>query len=665
MPFASPIRTPRISTKPLYDEAAALYAVGQFQKVIEFADALTQRGPSTFQTQAAMLKGESLLMLKDYANADAVFATLEQSALSDEQRLHLHFRRGQCAYFSGDYATAESRLADVVKNALRGDPTLSEAAFLLGDAQLQQGQDAEAEATLKDYLAATSAAPTDRQHEALFKLATAQQRLHEDAAAAETLHGLMGGGGVTNDDFSSSWSQRASLQYAQLAFQRGDAATATQSLQKLLATNPDSTIAAPALYLLARIEMTGSPEQNDQAAAHLQQLLQAAPHDPLVEDATFVRGIALKNAHHPEAAERQFTTYLHTYPTGKFATDARHQRAAALTAIGKPAQAAEAIRLLTDLANSSARSDSILYDLAWAYRAANDTPNAITTYQTLLKEFPAADDSTPARIELAQLLYTQQRYTDAQELLHPTLADGHAGPHLHNLALYWTASCAARLGDDARAATLFDNFLAAAPNDPLVPDALGEAGAAYANLGKFPEAERRQRQVLTQFANTPAATLATIRLGEVQNQAGDYATAAATFTQWLSDHPTDPLAARAHFGIGWSLENRNQLDQARAQYTQALADNSEIAARAQFQIGETWFTQKQYDLAAKELLKVDILYRAPQWSARALYEAGRAFEQLHDPASAKQQYQATLAKYPTSDIAPLAQKHLDALATAR
>jgi TolA-binding protein len=650
----------------LYDEAAALYGTGQFSKVIEFADALTQRGPSTFQSQAAMLKGESLLMLKEYAKADAVFASLEPSATSDEQRLHLQFRRGQCDYYAGDYASAESRLAEVAKDALHGDPALREATFLLGDAQLQRGHDAQAEATLKDYLSAAGAAPADRQHEALFKLATAQQRLHEDAAAAETLHGLMDGGGAEQTgDLRSAWSQRASLQYAQLAFQRGDADTAAQSVQKLLAATPEAAIAAPALYLLARIEMTGTPEQNDQAAGHLQQLLQKDPHDPLVEDATFVRGIALKNAHHPEAADRQFTVYLHTYPAGKFATDARHQRAIVLTAIGKPAQIAEAVHLLNDLAKSS-RSDAVLYDLAWAYRAGGDTPNAIATYRALLTDYPAGNQSTPARIELAQLLYTQQNYTEAQALLRTALADERAGPQLHTLALYWTAACAARLGDDAHAAALFDNFVAAAPQDALVPDALGESGTAYANLGKFPEAERRQRQVITQFPNTPAATLATIRLGEVQNQAGDYPAAAATFTHWLADHPTDPLAARAHFGIGWSLENRAQLDEARAQYTQVLAlDSSETAARAQFQIGETYFTQKQYELAAKELLKVDILYRSPPWPARALYEAGRAFEQLHDPARAKQQFQATLTKYPAADIAPLAKKHLDALATAQ
>ena len=68
------------------------------------------------------------------------------------------------------------------------------------------------------------------------------------------------------------------------------------------------------------------------------------------------------------------------------------------------------------------------------------------------------------------------------------------------------------------------------------------------------------------------------------------------------------------------------------------ADNGETlsAPCGSFQTGETYFAQKQFELAAaRELLKVDILYSVPQWSARALYEAGRAFEELHQTSTGR------------------------------
>jgi TolA-binding protein len=168
--------------------------------------------------------------------------------------------------------------------------------------------------------------------------------------------------------------------------------------------------------------------------------------------------------------------------------------------------------------------------------------------------------------------------------------------------------------------------------------------------------------VLKEFPRTPAAKVALLRFGEAQNQGAEYDAAAKTFDRWLSENANDPLAPRAHFGIGWSLENRGKYDEARDEYAKVIAaDNGITAARAQFQIGETYFAQKQFDAAAKELLKVDILYTAPEWAARALYEAGRAFEQTRDLDRARQQYRDCVKKYKTSDVAPMAQKRLEAL----
>jgi TolA-binding protein len=195
-----------------------------------------------------------------------------------------------------------------------------------------------------------------------------------------------------------------------------------------------------------------------------------------------------------------------------------------------------------------------------------------------------------------------------------------------------------------------------------VPDALSEAGAAYAQLDQLDKAKQRQDQVLKDFPETPAAKIALLRLGEAQNQGTEYDAAAQTFARWLKQYPQDAMKPRADFGAGWSLENRAQFAEARAAYEKVIAaDNGVTGARAQFQIGETYFAQKQYEAAAKELLKVDIQYAAPEWAARALYEAGRAFEQLKEPGRAKEEYRACVKKYKKSDVAPLAQKQLEAL----
>jgi TolA-binding protein len=78
-------------------------------------------------------------------------------------------------------------------------------------------------------------------------------------------------------------------------------------------------------------------------------------------------------------------------------------------------------------------------------------------------------------------------------------------------------------------------------------------------------------------------------------------------------------------------------------------------------MGECYFAEKHFDRAAAELLKVDIVYGYPKWSARALYEAGRAFEQLNEADQAKAQYELCIKKYKDFDSSALAKKRLKAL----
>jgi TolA-binding protein len=412
---------------------------------------------------------------------------------------------------------------------------------------------------------------------------------------------------------------------------------------------------------MARVEMDSG--KFAEAARRLEQLMKAYPKHALAEDAAYVRGICLKEAKQPAEAQKQFAAYLNAHPGGRFAAEARHQGAVSMAAMGKTA---DAVKGLTELASrKETRNDGVLYDLAWAYRGGaggGDAKKAMETYQALLKEFPRGAKAGAARVELPELLYAEKRYKESAELLQAAVADASVTGRLKSLAQYRLGYSYSRLGEWAKAAATFDAFVKGAPDDPLAGDAISEAGAAYASLGKFDEAKRRQARVVKDFPNTAAAKVALLRFGETQNQNAEYQAAAETFASWIKANPKDGMLPRAQFGLGWSLENRGKLAEARAEYAKVIAaDNGATGARAQFQIGETYFAEKQFDVAAKELLKVDILYASPEWAARALYEAGRAFEQTKEIDRAKQQYRDCIKKYKDSDVAAMAGKRLEAL----
>ncbi|MFT7490174.1 MAG: TolA-binding protein, partial [Candidatus Promineifilaceae bacterium] len=117
---------------------------------------------------------------------------------------------------------------------------------------------------------------------------------------------------------------------------------------------------------------------------------------------------------------------------------------------------------------------------------------------------------------------------------------------------------------------------------------------------------------------------------------------------------------RAHLGLGWALENKKQYIDALVAYAMVLKTKTidETAARAQFQIGECHFAMKDYDMALKALLAVEVKYPFPEWVSKAMLEMGRTLEQKGDNVLAIDQYELLLQKYPDSDVASLATKRI-------
>ena len=60
----------------------------------------------------------------------------------------------------------------------------------------------------------------------------------------------------------------------------------------------------------------------------------------------------------------------------------------------------------------------------------------------------------------------------------------------------------------------------------------------------------------------------------------------------------------------------------------------------------------------REFLKVDIWYAYPEWSAAALYEAGRCFEELNQTAQAAEQFQRVRDEHGDTRWAALAAERL-------
>src|SRR6185312_7963501 len=189
--------------------------------------------------------------------------------------------------------------------------------------------------------------------------------------------------------------------------------------------------------------------------------------------------------------------------------------------------------------------------------------------------------------------------------------------------------------------------------------ALLQAGLAFATDQKFENAEHALSEMIQKYPTQKDVSVAMLKLGEVQAEQSNYEASEHTYRDFLEKFAKSEFAYRAEFGIGWAQENRKQFDDARKSYQKVIAaTNGPTAARAQFQIGETYLAQGQFAKAAPALLAVDDVYKYPDWSARALFEAGRAFEQLKQPDQARKQYTEIVTKYKDAPEADMARERL-------
>jgi len=300
-------------------------------------------------------------------------------------------------------------------------------------------------------------------------------------------------------------------------------------------------------------------------------------------------------------------------------------------------------------------------------RGTGRNDEAVTAYRELLDNYERQPISAHAMLELAEIQSTAKQHKDAAALLahlRQLAADGSldVAQEVKEPALYRLAVSKYELGEFADTAALCEEFIRDYPQSKMLASAHLFCGEALFKLNKPQQAAEHFGQIAQRFSSDSAYAPSLLRLGECQAALNRWPDSEKTFSTYLQHFADSDLWFQAQFGLGWACENQQRHDEAMKAYRKVIdRHNGPTAARAQFQIGECLFAKKQLDDAVRELLKVDILYAYPEWSAAALYEAGRCFEDLGKAAEARAQFEQVQQKYPQTQWAKLAAQRLTAM----
>lgn len=604
--------------------------------------------------EVAFLAAENEFLEGRYEPAVKAYRDLLDEQSDDKRAATIKLRLGTALVRLKRPTEAATILAEA---AAGGGDAMRPAWLMLGDIAFEQSQWADASAHFTKYLdAGLDASAAD---DALLKLGLSEQREGHHDAALQAFDRLL-------EHFADS------PQRAQARFERGQALLAlkqpedaAKEFERVLDESRDSRFAPYALQHLGTIAQQAG--RLDEAAKRFDEAAQAAPQGEVAADAALQSALSMLAAEKYGDAEKALTSFLDGHSSHPRAGEARARRAIAMARLNR---AADAIKEMDAIERDGAATldpallHTLRYEKAWCLRTSGRESDALPIYKSLL-DSPDRRLSTQAALELADIDMRAKRFAAASALLSRIKLDESPDAALIEQISYRLAVCNYEQGKFAEAAEAFTDFIKKHPKSTQIASANALCGEALVKSGQPGAAVARLKRVTEQHADDPACGPALLRLGETLATLQRWPECRQAFADYLERFSSSELAFQAQFGVGWAEENQNRHAEAIKAYRLVIDKHKgPTAARAQFQIGECLFAKKEYEAAARELLKVDILYAYPEWSAAALYEAGRCFEKLERAADARAQFTQVVDKYKDTRWAALARQRLSAAPVA-
>lgn len=633
------------------------------QRAYESSYATSQTFLSKYPTHpsaaaVAFLAAENLFLAGKQAEAAPLFAAFLKQYPDHSQTPQAQFRLGAALHREGKLDPARTSL-EIVAGGRNTAETFRPALLLLGDIAFQQERYADAVTLLGDFLSFGDTQPGA--DDALLKLGLSQVRSNQPIPAAEAFTALR------QTHPQSDAAVQAAFERGQLRLAADDLDGAQGDFESVLAAGEKaSKFAAYAMNHMGAIAMRR--QQAPQAAEWFAKAAQASPEGAIAPEAMFQQGQALMAAKDYEPAQQVFATLMMRHADSPRVALAIAQRAFALARLNKHEEALQAI----DAAERShaagldaAVKARLIYEKAWCLRETGKEAEAVTAYRALVASHDEQPIAANARLELAEIEGNAKRFKEAAELLEPLnarIASGEVAPEVAERVAYRLAVSRFELQQYDQSAPQLETFIVAWPQSDMMPSARLLCGESWFKQEKPQPAASHFAAIVKDFPEHETAASATLRLAECQAALQQWSESEKTFQSYLERHRDSEVWFQAQFGLGWVLENQTRHDEAIVAYRKVIERHGgQTAARAQFQIGECLFAQKKHDDAVRELLKVDILYGYPEWSAAALFEAGRCFELLSRPEDARTQFEQVKQKYPDTQWANLALQRLTAM----
>ncbi|MDE2143068.1 MAG: tetratricopeptide repeat protein [Elusimicrobia bacterium] len=397
-----------------------------------------------------------------------------------------------------------------------------------------------------------------------------------------------------------------------------------------------------ALALASANELTRARRLDDAAQAYLD-FTRDFPKSPLLAQAYYERGLALKRLGRPNEAIKSFEALLDRAPDSVYASDAHLQLGQLDTELGLTQEALAHYRKMAKVSEAKDADREALLLMAQVHYNAKRWSDAIPLYRRYLKGAP--EDGKTKEVEglLLSCLWQADRDDPQVTALAAKLPD-----HPLTASIRWElATKAYNRKDWAAAAGLFQTQIEKDPHSPKTAEARYYRAEALRQLGKTSDAADAYRLFLDKHPKDARARSAAMNLGALLYESGDAAGAAAAYALVTGN---DADAADAGYDRALALSKAGQDPAGAWEHFAARFPKHAKASGAWWTAGRLREEKLQNEAAAKDYEKAT----GPGEIAKSLYALGRLREKLKQTPAAKAAYEKLREAEPKDDASRLA-----------
>lgn len=666
----------RFPTSESADDALHLATLAAFEsRNIEEAEKLLAQfsqsfGTSPLRWQQELLHGRLQLMKNQAAAALPIFDRVIKGEAGETTKNWARYYTGFTFLELGqpvDALAATETLAELVQK----DPQAKAftGVFLLrGAGQLALGNKepianaqkefyASAIASASQFLTKTPMAKEADQALAIRALAAAHSGLKDRAKAdVETLQ---------KNYQSSPELDKTLYEVAEVAYSNDDWEWSGELFATLAAKGKASKLFVPGLS--GQAWSFYQSKQYDAAGKLFAQIATEFPEHKDAAEAAFMQGKALQNESKSAEAIPVFDAALQKFAGSKFGYLAGLEAARLRRDAKQYPDADKAYAAVLEKFPKPEHLDKILNEWALSNYEGKDYARSDEVFIRLIKDVPDSDLADNAGLSLAESDLVSGKLDAAREKFQALEKAPKSDETVQQTSLYQLIGIAVEKQDWANVRASAEALTTRFPESKYRWFAAMHWAEADFKQNETDKAIERLKTVVAQkgdavIVNEAWFGQAWVLLTEAYYQKKQYEEVVKTVADcraWKVDLPVLYILDEI---VGRSLKAQAKFPEAIAIFQSIIEDpngrRTETAAKAQFMIGEIYLLQKEYAKAEAEFLKVDILYKFPDWQAPALFQAGSCQEELQHWKDAAKSYEALIKDYPKSEYTKMAAERL-------